>query len=162
MYSTYCSSHADPNSPACVAINFLNIIKEEDLFVKLLSLVNYNYVFLPVFGTLWWTVLSTSSIQHEHPLRTLMQISYTYAHMLGRKATNVHSTIKFVPWYIFLPRVFGCDTAFIIVHMHVVWLAVHKKLARTNQPTIIAINDKDFYWNTQGWLLNIFYLICVH
>ena len=104
--STYCSSHADPNSPACVAINFLNIIKEEDLFVKLLSLVHYNCVFLPVFGTLWWTVLSTSSIQHEHPLRTLMQISYTYAHMLGRKATNVHSTIKFVPWYIFFSACF--------------------------------------------------------
>ena len=52
MYSTYCSSHADPNSPAFVAINFLNIIKEEDLFVKLLSLVHYNCVFLPVFGTL--------------------------------------------------------------------------------------------------------------
>ena len=35
--STFCSSHTDPNSLACIAIKFLNI-QEEDLFGKLLSL----------------------------------------------------------------------------------------------------------------------------
>ena len=38
------------------------------------SFVHYNCVFLPCFWCtiLCWTVLSTSSIRHQHPLRTLM------------------------------------------------------------------------------------------
>ena len=34
------------------------------------------------------TVLSTSSIRKQHPLRTLMQITYTYAHAQGTKASQ--------------------------------------------------------------------------
>ena len=59
---------------------------------------------------------------YQHPPRTLMQTAYTYAHAQGTKA-NVHSTniFQFCPsrYTCGFSCVFGCDTAFVVVHTHV-------------------------------------------
>ena len=57
-----------------------------------------------------------------------------------RKQANVHSTIILPATFLFCPSrytcgfscVFGCDTAFVVAHTHVLWLAVHCKWAGTN------------------------------
>ena len=67
-----------------------------------------------------WTVLSMSSIRHQHPLRTLMQISNTYAHAQGTKASqrpkycicSLRYTCAFL-------CVFGYGIAFVLVQMHI-------------------------------------------
>ena len=62
-----------------------------------------------------WMVLSTSSIRHQHPLHTLMQKLCTYTHTQGTKASQ-----RPLPSYTCgFSSVFGCDTAFVVVHTHI-------------------------------------------
>ena len=70
--------------------------------------VQYNYVFLPCFWfkILRWMVLSMSSLWHQHPLRTLRQISYMYAHVQSMKGTQC-------PW---------CNQLCMLVYLFFVWI----------------------------------------
>ena len=81
-------------------------------YPALASVKTLQFLDIMYFLFFCWTVLSTSSIRHQHPLRTLMQIAYFRAQF----------------WF---SCVFGCDAEF-VVHTHVLWLAVHFNWAGTN------------------------------
>ena len=115
------------------------------------------------------------NINAEHTAST--SSPYTHANIVHirarmvRKQPYVHSTIIGCTLVYFFFRVdfrvdFGCNTAFIIVHMHVLWLAVHWKLAQTNkptnQPTIIVINNKDIQRILQRIIKIIIFVFIPH
>ena len=97
-----------------------------------------SLVTIPVFF-FCWAVLSMSSIQHQHPLRTLMQISCTYAHVEGSKPTSIFCPSRYTSGFL---CVFGCGTAFVVVHKPILWLAVHCIWAGTGWPKgyVFSIN----------------------
>ena len=115
------------------------------------SIIYYNCVFLSC-EILCWMVLSMSSIQHQHPFPTFMKIFFKYTHTKCMKATQrphyhhtLHAGIFFICGFL---CAFGRDTAFVIIHLHVLWLVVHLKLAWTNIPAVVPIHDTDFLFVT--------------
>ena len=88
------------------------------------------------FRSSCWTVLSTSSIWQQHlSVHSCKRRTRTRMRKV-RKQANVHSTIILPATFLFCPSrytcgfscVFGCDTAFVVAHTHVLWLAVHCKI----------------------------------
>ena len=130
---------------------FLEIKEVLVLFCKISSLPLWrmwlhrpNPSFLTIVSVAQFLLDGTIHVEHTASTSspyTHANNVHTYAHVLGTKATNVHSTIQFVSWYISRGFSCICDTAFVIVHTYMyvhARLEVHKKLARkpTNQPLV--------------------------